>query len=240
MMAGVAAGGAPALPSLSPKGWGGAGAGERTHNALLVDDAQTMIAPLTPTLSPQGRGGEPSSIASEQKNEAPLITSPLRGEVDAQRRVRGSVSRARLLRSRPTDAEQKLWSILRARQLGGFKFVRQFQIGPNFADFACREAALIIEADGRQHAENLHDEQRTAYLNAQGYSVLRFWNDDILTNLHGVADTILAALTSHPSPDLRFAPATLAPERRGEKGAIAASTQRSYRRTAELPRLVKE
>ena len=169
-----------------------------------------------------------------------LIASPLRGEVDAQRRVRGSVSRARSLRSVPTDAEAKLWSIVRARKLGGYKFVRQFQIGSYFADFACREAALVIEADGSQHAESKHDEKRTAYLNIEGYSVLRFWNDEILTDADGVADSILTTLTSHPSPDLRFAPATLSPEGRGEKGATAASTQRSYRRTADLPRLVKE
>ena len=77
-------------------------------------------------------------------------TSPLRGEVDAQRRVRGSVSRARALRRNETEAEHVLWSVLRNRQLGGYKFVRQLQIGHYFADFACREAALVVEVDGKE------------------------------------------------------------------------------------------
>jgi very-short-patch-repair endonuclease len=178
---------------------------------------------------------------SNGRDEAPLIASPLRGEVAAQRRVRGSVSRSRTLRSMPTDAEAKLWSIVRARQLGGFKFVRQLAIGPYFADFACREVALVVEVDGGQHAESQRDATRTQFLSAEGYSVLRFWNNDVLTNPQGVAESILAVLVSHPSPDLRFAPATLSPEGRGKKGASAAANkQRSFRLTADLPRLVKE
>ena len=131
--------------------------------------------------------------------------------------------------------------MLRARQLGGHKFVRQLPVDPYFADFACREAALIVEVDGGQHSESSRDEVRTAFLAAQGYSVLRFWNNDVLTNPQGVAESILAALASHPSPGQRFAPATLSPEGRGKKGAsAAASKQRSYRLTADLPRLLKE
>jgi len=131
--------------------------------------------------------------------------------------------------------------MLRARQLGGHKFIRQFPIGPYFADFACREAALIIEADGGQHAENSRDEQRTSYLNAEGYGVLRFWNNDILDNREGVRDAIASVLALNPSPDLRFAPATLSPQGRGISGARAAATKnRSHRLTADLPRLMKE
>ena len=103
-------------------------------------------------------------------------TSPLRGEVAAQRRVRGSVSRSRTLRSNGTDAEGRFWGMVRNRQIAGYKFVRQFPIGPYVADFACREAALVVELDGGQHAENGRDAVRTAYMNTQGYSVLRFWN----------------------------------------------------------------
>ncbi|MCR6670955.1 endonuclease domain-containing protein [Devosia ginsengisoli] len=121
------------------------------------------------------------------------------------------------MRRNPTDAEQRLWSILRARQLGGHKFVRQVPIGPYFADFVCREAALIIEVDGGQHAGSLHDKKRTAFLTAEGYSVLRCWNNDVLGNLQGVAESILAVLASYPSPDLRYAPATLSPQGRGEE-----------------------
>lgn len=168
-------------------------------------------------------------------------TSPLRGEVDAKRRVRGSVARARSLRRNDTEAEHRLWNIVRNRQLDGHKFVRQLPVGPYFADFACREAALIVELDGRQHMESSSDDARTSVLTAEGYSVLRFWNNEVLGNPQGVAISILAAIAGHPSPGQRFAPATLSPEGRGSKGASAAtSRQRSYHLTADLPRLNKE
>ena len=150
------------------------------------------------------------------------LTSPLRGEVAAQRRVRGTkpsapaVARARSLRRNETDAEHVLWHLLRNRQMEGRKFVRQYPIPPYFADFACREAMLVVELDGGQHDESARDQIRTAYLNAKGYSVLRFWNNELLTNREGCWLAIHSVLTGNPSPDLRFAPATLSPEGRGK------------------------
>ncbi len=162
------------------------------------------------------------------------VPSPLRGEG----RVRGSVSRARALRRNETNAEHVLWQLIRNRQLDGHKFVRQLPVGRYFADFACRDAALIVELDGSQHSEEI-DAARTAFLNAEGYSVLRFWNNDVLSNAQGVAETILVALASHPSPGERYAPATLSPEGRGSKGARAATTtQRSRRLTGGVARLM--
>ncbi len=173
--------------------------------------------------------------------DAAGVTSPLRGEVDAKRRVRGSVSRARSLRRSETEAEHKLWQLVRGRQIGGHKFVRQFPVGPYFADLCCRETALIVELDGSQHLDSPTDPARTKYLTDQGYAVLRFWNSDVLGNPHGVAESILAAIAGHPSPGERYAPATLSPEGRGEKGSVAAtSRQRSFRLTADLPRLLKD
>jgi very-short-patch-repair endonuclease len=169
------------------------------------------------------------------------VPSPLRGEGGAKRRVRGSVSRARSLRRNETEAEHRLWQVLRARQLGGHKFVRQLSVGPYFADFACREAALIVELDGSQHVDSNLDEIRTRFLNEQGYSVLRVWNNELVSNIHGVAEAILAAIAGHPSPGERFAPATLSPEGRGGRGASAAtSKQRSRRLTGGIARLSKE
>ena len=195
---------------------------------MMVVRGHSQPEPLTPALSPQGRGGE-SPVAN-----APSLTSPLRGEVAPKGRVRSSVSQARALRSTPTDAEARLWSILRSRQLNGCKFTRQFAIGPYVADFVCREAALIVEVDGGQHADSARDERRTAFLCAQGYSVLRFWNNEVLANLEGVRSSIASTLALDPSPDLRFAPATLSPQGRGTGGARAATTkQRSYRLNAE-------
>ncbi len=107
------------------------------------------------------------------------------------------------MRREPTDAEAKLWSIVRAKRLAGWKFKRQEQIGDYIADFVCFDARLIVEADGSQHAESDDDERRDTYLTRQGFRVLRFWNDDILTNPDGVATALLAALETplpNPSP----------------------------------------
>jgi very-short-patch-repair endonuclease len=111
-----------------------------------------------------------------------------------------TLAKAQRLRRDMTLAERKLWSILRNRQLDDAKFRRQQPIGPFIADFVCQERRLVIEADGGQHAENAADARRTAFLKSKGYRVLRFWNNDILTNLDGVAELIAAVLsTPHPA-----------------------------------------
>lgn len=97
---------------------------------------------------------------------------------------------ARKLRSNMTDAEKRLWSRLRGRQLENTKFVRQFPIGRAVADFACRSAKLVIELDGGQHADNTADEARTKMIEAHGYTVIRFWNNDVLSNTDGVLEEI--------------------------------------------------
>jgi very-short-patch-repair endonuclease len=104
------------------------------------------------------------------------------------------VSMQRRLRRQQTDAERKLWFALRDRRLEGFKFVRQEEVAGYVADFICRERKLIIEADGGQHKESISDSRRDKKLLAEGYRVLRFWNNDILRNRDGVVETILAAL----------------------------------------------
>jgi very-short-patch-repair endonuclease len=101
------------------------------------------------------------------------------------------------MRREPTDAERKLWQMLRGKRLQGFKFKRQQPIDRYIADFVCFERRLIIEADGGQHAGGA-DAERDAYLTSQGFTVLHFWNNDILTNPEGVATAILAA----PAPPL--------------------------------------
>jgi very-short-patch-repair endonuclease len=121
-------------------------------------------------------------------------------------------TRPRQLRRDASIAENRLWYVLRNRNLVGLKFVRQFPVGPCFADFVCREMALIVELDGGQHEDNAGDVKRTAFLNAEGYSVLRFWNNEVLDNRDGVVSTILRVIEGSPSPDLRFAPATLSRE----------------------------
>lgn len=93
-----------------------------------------------------------------------------------------------------TEAEQRLWLHLRASQLGGFKFTRQYPIGDFVVDFACRSARIAIELDGGQHADSSADEARTQVIEAHGYRVIRFWNNDVLQNTDGVLTAILAEL----------------------------------------------
>ena len=104
--------------------------------------------------------------------------------------------RARQLRKSDTAAEQRLWEQLRGRRLSGLKFVRQLPIGPYIADFACRTAHLIVEVDGATHSsdeEVTYDQDRTAYLEHEGWKVLRVWNAEVFTNRDGVLETILHA-----------------------------------------------
>ncbi len=108
--------------------------------------------------------------------------------------------RSRRLRRDSTRAEQKLWYRLRSRALSGFKFARQEPIGPYTVDFVCREERLIIEVDGGQHANSKKDMVRDRWLNAQRYRVVRFWNNDVLTNIEGVLETIVAALEAERPP----------------------------------------
>jgi very-short-patch-repair endonuclease len=134
-----------------------------------------------------------------------LNSSPLAGEEGARREAVGRrggaqslLHLAKRMRHAPTEAERKLWSILRAKRLSGWKFRRQQQIDCYIVDFICFERRLIIEADGSQHAEGA-DLVRDAYLAEQGFTMLRLWNNEILGNSEGCFTAIIAAL-ENPSP----------------------------------------
>jgi very-short-patch-repair endonuclease len=118
------------------------------------------------------------------------------------------IKRARSLRADMTNAERLLWQELRRYRLG-WRFRRQFPIPPYVVDFACIEARLIIEADGGQHAWPGDHERRDRLLSRQGWSILRFWNNDILANRPGVLQTIAAALErpARQAPPPRPSPA---------------------------------
>nr|WP_244730892.1 DUF559 domain-containing protein [Mesorhizobium sp. 113-3-3] len=125
------------------------------------------------------------------------------------RRKTGTTERARNLRQAGNQAEALLWLELKGRRLGGYRFTRQFSIGPFFADFACREKWLIVEIDGHQHADSSYDRRRDDFMRAQGYSILRLWNHEVLKNRTAVCETILAALDGRlaedtVASDLRF------------------------------------
>ena len=103
-----------------------------------------------------------------------------------------------------TDAERILWFRVRNRRLGGLKFRRQVPIGNYIVDFCCEAARLIVELDGGRHVERtIEDAKRTADLEAYGYLVLRFWNNDVICNIDGVLETIVATARReppHPNP----------------------------------------
>ncbi len=105
-----------------------------------------------------------------------------------------------------TDAERRLWSHLRQDQLNGLRFRRQEPVGPYVADFLCWPARLVIEVDGGQHASSNSDVTRDAYFAENAFRVLRFWNNEVLSNTEGVLAAIVAALApsapTQPSPKM--------------------------------------
>jgi len=119
--------------------------------------------------------------------------------------VDGARARARTLRQNMTEAERRVWQILRSHQIKGYKFRRQVPIGRYIADFVCHEARLIVEIDGGQHGRSSPWEaERCGLLQNEGYRILRFWNNEILENLDGVHEKIVGELgritPSQPSP----------------------------------------
>ncbi|MEO1750993.1 ATP-dependent RNA helicase HrpA [Thiofaba sp. EF100] len=142
----------------------------------------------------------PSPLAPPPQGGRGTRPSPLGGEGPGERGRLSPRDFARSLRKNSTDAEQKLWQQLRAHRFEGTKFRRQHPLGPYVVDFVCLEKRLVIELDGGQHTEaEAYDQQRNAWLEAQGFRVLRFWNNEVMQNPEGVLETIHQALQS-PSP----------------------------------------
>jgi very-short-patch-repair endonuclease len=135
--------------------------------------------------------------------EASASTIRVRGAIGMRGANFVKTARARRLRRQSTDAELKLWNHVRSRAIEGCKFVRQEPIGPYIVDFVCRERRLVIEVDGGQHATDPRDAVRDRWLTEHRYRVLRFWNNDVLSNIEGVLETIASALASDspPHPD---------------------------------------
>ena len=133
-------------------------------------------------------------------------------------------SRARRLRKQATDAERCLWRHLRDRQIAGHRFRRQVPVAGFIADFACLEAKVIVELDGGQHTQSVgYDEQRDRLIEAQGFRVLRFWDNQVFQETQAVLQEIMRALESpapHPDLLLRFK-CSLAPQA-GDKGTLEA------------------
>ena len=110
------------------------------------------------------------------------------------------ITKARELRRDTSKPERICWELIRAHRFDGFKFRRQHPIGPYFADFACPARRLVIEIDGEQHAFQVDaDARRTAFMEGQGWRVLRFWARDVLESPEGIWAAIEAELSNKPS-----------------------------------------
>ena len=95
-----------------------------------------------------------------------------------------------------------MWDALKAKRLGGYKFVRQFPIGSYFADFLCRKHRLVVEIDGSQHIDYAYDRMRDDCMRDAGFSVIRFWSADVLRQRNVVCETVLAALDGRLSENI--------------------------------------
>jgi very-short-patch-repair endonuclease len=140
-----------------------------------------------------GTAGAPSPLAGEggsSRSEEPGEGKRLRRK-RSKRVVPEQTVFARNLRLHATDAERKLWSIPRQPPFSRAKFRRQVPIGPFVADFLSYSERLIVEADGGQHNDSAPDRRRDAWLRANGFRVLRFWNTDILGNTEGIVSILL-------------------------------------------------
>jgi very-short-patch-repair endonuclease len=111
-------------------------------------------------------------------------------------------SKARQLRKAQTDAERHLWRRLRNRSVAGCKFRRQHAIGPYVCDFVCLDHRLVIEVDGGQHAAQVEaDNDRSGFLESLGFTVLRFWNHEVLTQTEAVMEKIFKMVSSGRAND---------------------------------------
>ncbi|WP_200872717.1 endonuclease domain-containing protein [Polycyclovorans algicola] len=192
--------------------------------------------------TPAARAPSPSvplpPAGEGRKEDAASVVSPrpLAGEggpKDRERaapkaRKRVTLKRAKALRTQQTDAEHRLWHHLRAGRFLGLKFKRQQPVGPYIADFICLGHRLIIEADGRQHNASPRDAARDAYLKAQGFRVLRFWNHDVLKDTDAVLEAIRLAVCEAPSPSVPLPQA-------GEGGKDSASFVKDNARQSPSP-----
>jgi very-short-patch-repair endonuclease/succinate dehydrogenase flavin-adding protein (antitoxin of CptAB toxin-antitoxin module) len=134
---------------------------------------------------------------------------------------------AKSLRISMTDAEKHMWFLLRDRRLKGYKFRRQVPLGTYVVDFVCLPARLIVELDGGQHAEAVNEVARDAWLRSQAFTVLRFWNNDVLENTEGVLLTIFKHCETyppHPYPSLAGRVPAGTPEPLDGRGACSANS----------------
>jgi very-short-patch-repair endonuclease len=143
----------------------------------------------------------------------------------------------------PTEAERKLWWHLRHRiRAPGAHFRRQVRIGRYIVDFACHAVRMIIEVDGSQHVRSAADEERRKVLEANGYRVLRYWNNDVLSNIDSVLEDVLSAITPTPTPNpspTQVGPARLAHYMHAQPGQARVAWGEEHTESAATVRRAK-
>jgi very-short-patch-repair endonuclease len=118
---------------------------------------------------------------------------------DKYRTTSKTLARAKRLRRDMTEAEKKLWYRIRASQLEGHHFRKQVPLDPYILDFACLRKRVALEVDGSQHAEiSAAENERNRFLQDEGYTVIRYWNTEVLQNIDGVLLDLLARLKALP------------------------------------------
>jgi very-short-patch-repair endonuclease len=146
----------------------------------------------------RNESSSPLPLAGEGLGER--VSGAKAAEDKSERKAR-LLKNAKTLRTHQTETEQRLWYHLRAHRFMDMKVKRQKPIGRYIVDFVCEEYRLIVEIDGGQHSDQVtYDENREAWLRSQGYTVLRFWNNDVMQNLEAVLEQIRCALTLSPGP----------------------------------------
>jgi len=179
-------------PPRPPKGGEGRGEGvpATSKEGAGKESEHPILFPPRPRNGGEGRGEGVPATSKRPAGKTRIPSKPL--------------ERARELRQRSTDSERRLWHWLRNRQIDGVKFRRQVPLGAYVVDFLAADHRLVIEIDGGQHASQQdYDRRRTAWLEAQGYRVIRFWSNEVLANTEGVIAAIGAALKlrpPHPDP----------------------------------------
>lgn len=175
--------------------WGGVGGGASQPNA--TPETKNKLHRPTPTPPLKGRGFTP------QDDNIRLGEHPTQGRAKnwgiPAERLAELHARATEMRREPTEPEKRLWRALSRSKLGGYKFRRQSVIGPFIADFMCSQKGLIVEVDGHTHSDPTADARRDAKLAEMGFRVFRVTNDEMMGNIEGVCEALLALLSEMPS-----------------------------------------
>jgi very-short-patch-repair endonuclease len=175
------------------EGYAEIGADALPKSKLVSIGARSRWAKRSPsgTAEPSPLAGEGGGRRSRSPGEGGALARRTRKAAPVEDATKKPRDTARRLRKVMTDAERKLWTLLRNRKLTGLKFRRQVPVGPYVADFLSFQARLIVEADGGHHADSPHDATRDTWFRHQGFTVVRYWNSDILTNPDAILATLL-------------------------------------------------